>query len=363
MNGGQDEVLDAIVAVLPPLLNALDALVFIARHFHPPRFGGVMRAAEGRAAALREGLTAFQAPPWPDHLSDLRDHIAASAEAALAAFDGLAAAAAASEGVRQVFRALRHATRAVEALYPVAAMLPPVSRFFLDAAARDDAALVERLAAADPADERIGVMHAGEAKGARGGFSLYVPESYDADRPHPLVTALHGGSGNGALFLWSWLREARSRGAILLAPTAIGDTWSLMEPEMDGANLAGILDHVRERWNVDPARLLLTGMSDGGTFTLVSGIQEGSPFTHLAPIAASFHPLMMAMAERGRVAGLPIYLVHGALDWMFPVSMARTAHAAFDAAGAQVTYREIADLSHAYPREENIRILEWFLQS
>jgi hypothetical protein len=24
-----------------------------------------------------------------------------------------------------------------------------------------------------------------------------------------------------------------------------------------------------------------------------------------------------------------------------------------------VTYREIADLSHTYPREENARILEW----
>ena len=30
-------------------------------------------------------------------------------------------------------------------------------------------------------------------------------------------------------------------------------------------------------------------------------------------------------------------------------------------AGADVTYREVADLSHTYPRDENARILDWFL--
>jgi len=29
------------------------------------------------------------------------------------------------------------------------------------------------------------------------------------------------------------------------------------------------------------------------------------------------------------------------------------------AAGAHVEYREITDLSHTYPREENPKILEW----
>ena len=72
----------------------------------------------------------------------------------------------------------------------------------------------------------------------RGGFSVYVPEDYDPARAYPLVMALHGGSGHGRLFLWSWLREARGRGVILVAPTAIGDTWSLMEPHVDSAHLA-----------------------------------------------------------------------------------------------------------------------------
>ena len=53
-------------------------------------------------------------------------------------------------------------------------------------------------------------MHVGGPPGTRGAFSLYVPEYYDAASACPLVVALHGGSGNGGAFLWSWLREART---------------------------------------------------------------------------------------------------------------------------------------------------------
>ncbi|MFL5257156.1 MAG: alpha/beta hydrolase, partial [Rhodopila sp.] len=141
----------------------------------------------------------------------------------------------------------------------------------------------------------------------------------------------------------------------------IGSTWSLMQPETDSRNLARILDRVRDRWAVDPAHLLLTGMSDGGTFTLLSGVSADSPFTHLAPVAATFHPLLLAIADPQRLTGLPVYLVHGALDWMFPVEVARTAHRTLAAAGAAGTYREIADLSHAYPRDEQAAMLDWFM--
>jgi len=44
---------------------------------------------------------------------------------------------------------------------------------------------------------------------------------------------------------------------------------------------------------------------------------------------------------------------------MFPVQMARQTRAALSAAGAEMTYREIDDLSHCYPREINAAILDW----
>ena len=51
--------------------------------------------------------------------------------------------------------------------------------------------------------------------------------------------------------------------------------------------------------------------------------------------------------------------MHGKLDWMFPVQVARQTSQALSAAGADVTYRELDDLSHCYPREMNAEILAW----
>ena len=72
------------------------------------------------------------------------------------------------------------------------------------------------------------------------------------------------------------------------------------------------------------------------------------------------HPALLVNGNLARAHGRPIYLVHGALDWMFPVASARLTSQTLQAAGARLVYREIEDLSHTYPREENDRILAWF---
>ena len=355
-------MVEAIVGLVARTMDALEVLGFIARHMHPPDLAALAAVLGDADAALRAAREPFLAASWPEHLVAFRDQADRAAALTLRACDGLRAAGAGSDVLRQAFRALRQVGRAQEALYPLAASMPSVSRFFLLADRRDDQPLLDRLAAgAARTDPQVGVLHAANTTDERGGFSVFVPEDYDPARAYPLVMALHGGSGHGRLFVWTWVREARSRGVIVAAPTATGDTWSLMQPEVDTAHLANVLEQVARTWHIDRSRLLLTGMSDGGTFTLISGIDTDSPFTHLAPVAASFHPLLLTMADPSRVNGLPVYLVHGALDWMFPVSVARSAYAALDAAGAKVVYREIADLSHAYPREENVPILDWFL--
>ncbi len=45
-------------------------------------------------------------------------------------------------------------------------------------------------------------------------YTLYIPEDYSPDKPLPLIlVALHGGYGQGAEYVWTWLRPARSRGS------------------------------------------------------------------------------------------------------------------------------------------------------
>jgi phospholipase/carboxylesterase len=347
-----DPIQDALVSLLPPLLGTLTALEEIGRYLHPPLQPSLVARLGDLDTRLHAATTAFNAAEWPEPMHPFRDQIALACLHTLRAADGLRAAPREANPIFAASRALRQTARALEALYPIAHLLPSVSRFFLEPG-QDDR----------PTDtpDGTGVMHASNDTGMRGGFSIYVPEWIDRSAPVPIVFALHGGSGHGRLFLWNWVREARSRGFIVVAPTARGDTWSLMEPEIDAENFAGILAEIGSRYALDPKRRLLTGMSDGGTFTLLSGLDADSPFTHLAPVAASFHPMMLAMSEPERIRGLPVYLTHGALDWMFPVTVGRTAAGSLRAAGAAVVYREVADLSHTYPRDENAAILDWFL--
>lgn len=359
MTDENDALLEAITAAVPPILTGLETLNFVGRHFHPPNLAAVVDSLGDVKTPITDGLGHIQAVEFPEHLQPFKDRIVEAGERLERAFTGLEEAAGGVEPMRG-YRALGQATRATEALYPLAQVLPPVSRYFLETRARSDDDLVHKLLEAG-SGENVGVMHANDDKGARGGFSLYVPEYYDESTACPLIVAMHGGSGNGGDFLWTWIKEARSRGAILISPTARGDTWSLMGPDVDSANIEGMVDLVRDRWNVDESKMLMTGMSDGGTFTYVSGLRDDSPFTHLAPSSASFHPLLIEGFSRERLEGLPIYLMHGALDWMFPVDVARTANTTLSAAGADVVYREIDDLSHTYPRDENPRILDWFL--
>jgi phospholipase/carboxylesterase len=305
---------------------------------------------------LRSALAKQSA--WPAHLSSVGSALEQAGKAVLEAFDGLRQVLEDAGDIRSVYRALRRVPDALHTLYPLAKLLPQVNRFFLDPSLRSDHALQQQFLDA-PAPDRTGVMQFDANDKERGGFWLYVPETYVRDHAWPLVMALHGGSGSGRLFLWSWLLDARSKGAILIAPTAVRSTWALMGADPDTPNLARILEFVRSTWNVDPSRVLLTGMSDGGTFTYVSGLEAGSPFTHLAPVAAAFHPMLGQVADADRLRGLPIHIVHGALDWMFPVELARQARDMLSGAGAAVTYRELDDLSHTYPSDINAELLKW----
>lgn len=350
-----EAVVDDIVTVLPPLLQSLEALSYVAGYLNPPDFGNVMADIGRPDEALRTARA--QIGSWPAEFSHVRVAFDAAGEAALTGFAGLRAVEQGQGDLVAVFRALRHLPRALEALYPLASKLLPLNEFFLTPAASQNDTLKQRLA--EPSANNTGIHHDRNERDERGGFSLYVPENYTPDRAWPLVVALHGGSGHGRDFLWSWLRNARSYGAILVAPTATGPTWALMGQDSDTPNIARIVRDVRGRFNVAPDRMLLTGMSDGGTFCYVSGLEGASPFTHLAPVAATFHPLMAEHADRDRLRGLPIHVTHGRLDWMFPVEVARHASDALRKAGADVTYREIDDLSHCYPREINDELLGW----
>jgi len=336
--------------------------VWVQRYLHPPVAARLADELAPCTDALAAPLQELQKTAWPEDLHFLRDRLFDVTGQTLEMVAAFVTAARESAEIFDLYRALRRFARVQEGLYPLAPVLEPISRWFLEPERRGDDALVARLrdGSLREDDSQIGVLHAKNARDTRGGFSLYVPETWNGRSAMPLVTALHGGHGHGRDFLWSWLREARARGVMIVSPTSRDRTWSLMGDDVDAPALREIIAFACERYPVDRNRVLLTGMSDGATYTFLAGLQDLMPFTHLAPACGVLHPLLLGEGL-ARARDRSIYLVHGALDWMFPVATARIGRDALEAAGARLVYREIADLSHTYPRDENPRILDWLM--
>jgi phospholipase/carboxylesterase len=341
------------------ILRSLQGLELAFRHLHPPEIPRLREVAGRLLAGLEPALPAFRDLAPPPGAEPVQERLVAGGERVAAALEGFLAEDSGGGPVAGVLSAMRLHAHAQETLYPLSTVLPPVARFFAEPAWH---ARLETLEPRDVAEGEpsVGMHRAAAPDGAEHErFTLYVPEWLEPGIPRPLIVALHGGAGSGREFLWTWLREARSRGCLLLAPSSRGSTWSLQAPALDAAQLRAMVEYTCEHWSVDPEHVLLTGLSDGATFTLLAGLSEGAPYTHLAPVSGVLHPLHFALGNPARASGKPIYLVHGALDWMFPVTLARAARDSLHEAGAQVVYREIENLSHAYPREENDRILRW----
>jgi phospholipase/carboxylesterase len=323
-------------------------------------------AAEQLAPERSAAVAATIAARFRDALEQRRLALAATtAPAALDAFARLFAAAFGhtvdcirlfggfpeappAERIPRILAALHHHAQAQERFYAVRRLLPSFHDYWTspDARYRDPAGPPPT----DPALVRV------SAGGHHGGFSLYVPESYDQSREWPVIVALHGGSGNGRDFLWTWVREAKSFGYLLVAPSAVGSTWG----EVDESGLLEILAWLRGRYRVAERHILLTGLSDGGTFALLYGLAHPETFRAIAPCCGVFHPLNFARGNLTRAAGMPIYLVHGAEDFLFPVEYARMTRDLLAEARADLTYRELPTLSHTYPRSENRPMLAWF---
>lgn len=314
-------------------------------------------AAEARdvyAANLDDCAEALQTAPVPDELRSFAERLIDTVQHTRMACSllGQVESVAPFEQIPTVLSALHRAARAHEGFYMLRRALPPFEHYW----EIPGMAVIDGPPQVDSEGHATtGVIHI-SAGGHHGGFSLYVPEHYDPERRWPLIVALHGGSGNGRDFLWTWVREAKSYGYLLVAPSATGNTWGAVED----TGLLEILGWVKARYHLDTERILLTGLSDGATFGLLYGLAHPKVYRAIAPLCGVFHPAHESLGNLERAAEADIYLVHGRLDFLFPVEMARFSRDTLSAAGARVTYRELDDLSHTYPRSENRLILDWF---
>ena len=359
--GGDPTAFRAAARALAPVtVEAIEALGGAFRHLDRGSMWELQSSLRPLHTRLDEALTALREAPLPDRFLPIRDQLASGAEAVREALAAFTRPVPREQRSRNALESMRGLARAQELLYPLRSLDPSLGGLFAEPAVRNDLPALD----AHTSDPGTGIQRSGPDDDAnpdgRGEFHLYVPESIDGSEPRPLVVALHGGMGHGRDFLWTWLREARSRRFLLLAPTSVGSTWALMGTDADRGRLLSSVEFVRERFSVDGDHILLTGLSDGATYGLSTFLAGETPFTAMAAVAGVLHPENVQDGAIAGAAGRRISITHGTKDWMFPVQLAQAAQDALRDAGADVRYHEIPDLAHAYPREENPAILEWF---
>ncbi len=215
---------------------------------------------------------------------------------------------------------------------------------------------------ADPAyaPQPVGMMPENfvPLRGRRYHYGLYVPESYDPGTPHALVMCLHGMGFTGEAYLDRWATRL-GQGSLLACPTLPrADWWSRTAEELV---LATIQD-VQRHYAIDPDRIFLTGMSNGGIGTYVIGAHHADRFAALAPMAGGLEDVLFPFLQNLR--NTPVYLLHGATDQVMPIQLSRDIDAELTRLGYPHLFREHRLQhpqagGHFFPRDEVPALVAW----
>ncbi len=102
-------------------------------------------------------------------------------------------------------------------------------------------------------------------------YRLYVPASANTGRPAPLVVAFHAMliDSKDVMPTYTKLNETAERhGFIIAYPNALGGAWGLW-PDRTAADIAffdALLARLSAAYRIDPDRVYVLGMSNGGYF-------------------------------------------------------------------------------------------------
>lgn len=190
------------------------------------------------------------------------------------------------------------------------------------------------------------------------GLAVSIPLTYQPSKGYGLVVCLHGAGFSGDAYLERW--QARlGEDYILACPTYPAGAWFTRRAE---DLVLATIRHVRQRYHIDPDRIFLTGMSNGGIGTWLIGMHHAPLFAGLAPMAGGLDNVLMPFLANLR--NTPVYIIHGAKDQVMPVALSRSIARELTALGYPHVYREHQGEhpmagGHYFPREELPALVTW----
>lgn len=192
--------------------------------------------------------------------------------------------------------------------------------------------------------------------GLRDGL-LYIPRSYQASQPAPLVLMLHGAGGSAQDSLNLFDTVADAMGLVLLAIDSRQKTWDIVIAHY-GADIRFIDQALQQTFNqcaIDTKHIAIAGFSDGASYALSVGITNGDLFTHVIAFSPGF---LAPAAQRGSPR---LFVSHGTQDPVLPIATcSRRIVPLMQRVGYDVAYREF-DGAHSVPPTIVQEAMDWFV--
>jgi len=157
-------------------------------------------------------------------------------------------------------------------------------------------------------------------------YMLDVPETYDPAKKYQVRIQLHGGVGRpDAAQRTNGIGPLAGVDQIYILPTAwaAAEWWTDRQLE----NLRWILDSVKRTYNVDENRVVLSGVSDGGTGTYYFSMRDTTPFASFLPLNGAVAVLRSSNVSLdgemfpNNFLNKPFFIVNGGQDPLYPTSL------------------------------------------
>ena len=134
---------------------------------------------------------------------------------------------------------------------------------------------------------------------AKRSYILKFPKKYDKEKKLPLIIALHAGGSNWRKFNQTITRNTLEKAAndnhiLLVFPEGKNNYWNdgrekLLEGQQnydDVKFISKLIDYSIEKYNVDPNKVFITGMSNGGFMAIRLAIELTEKVTAVASVSA-----------------------------------------------------------------------------
>lgn len=193
-------------------------------------------------------------------------------------------------------------------------------------------------------------------------YRLVVPKLLDLKKPAPLVVAFHGMGIDSSKVMPHYTKLdnlAAEKKFILVYPEAIGRSWGI-DPKKVTADLAffdALVAEISSKYEVDPNRIYVLGMSNGGYFAHLVGKERS---TKVAAVCSHSGPLgLQTILGINAERKFPVMIVHGDKDRLFDVKIARENRDKYEREKHEVKYVEVPGLNHFWAVDAKINEQIW----